>query len=425
MRRATPELFTTALAAAFAAALLVSCASVGDDLFLLRSLDPVAKANTLTEAGIELYTVRLVQRAEYEAVKEVRRFFDAALRYDPSSARAKQYLDLVDTYLVTRLVANVKEADRLLAKKARTRDEEYLMVAAVQKAVRLDSQNEDVRRLQRETESQRAVLVKEGLALERATVDKIAGTTSDDARDHLWIDAYLAAGRVLAIDAKNETALTEQARTRGQVEGAFARRIGAVKSLLGELKFTVSKAEIAEMSELSRRSGGLGDEAVRAATYELNYRWARWLCDQKEYASADVRVKAALAVQRSADAMALQKRIGEALAATAAGVSFETALKDVDRLIGAGELVAAAGRLEPLERSTVEPAKVQQLDTRRQRIRAFLPDLYARGLAAYREENFRDAIEALETVVRIDVGYEQAADYLEKARSKQRLLEQY
>ncbi len=40
-------------------------------------------------------------------------------------------------------------------------------------------------------------------------------------------------------------------------------------------------------------------------------------------------------------------------------------------------------------------------------------------------ENFADAIEALETVVRIDVSYEQAADYLEKARSKQRLLEQY
>jgi hypothetical protein len=58
-------------------------------------------------------------------------------------------------------------------------------------------------------------------------------------------------------------------------------------------------------------------------------------------------------------------------------------------------------------------------------VRSFLPDLYARGLAAYREEDFAGAIEALETVVRIDVGYEQAADYLEKARSKQRLLEQY
>jgi hypothetical protein len=256
-------------------------------------------------------------------------------------------------------------------------------------------------------------------------VEKITDGTADDARDRLWIDAYLAAGRVLALDGKNDAALAEQARTRTQVDEAFARRIGAVRVLLGELKFTVSKAEIAEMSELSRRSGGVGDEALRTAVYELNIRWARWLYDQKEYASADVRVKAALALQRSADASALQKRITAALQTTAAGVSFETALKDVDRLIGAGELVAAASRLETLERSTVEPVKASQLDTRRQRIRAFLPDLYARGLAAYREENFMDAIEALETVVRIDVGYEQAADYLEKARSKQRLLEQY
>jgi hypothetical protein len=198
-----------------------------------------------------------------------------------------------------------------------------------------------------------------------------------------------------------------------------------VRGLLEQFKFTVSKAEIAEMSELSRRSGGLGDEAVRTAVYELNERWARWLYEQKEYASADVRVKAALAVQRTADAATLQKRISDALVKTETGASFETALKDVDRLIGAGELVAAQNRLAALERSTADKAKLAELDARRERIRGFLADLYAQGLAAYRVENFADAIEALETVVRIDVGYEQAADYLEKARSKQRLLEQY
>jgi hypothetical protein len=355
----------------------------------------------------------------------VRRYFDAALRYDPSNAQARQYLDLVDTYLVTRLKANVKEADRLLAKKTRTRDEEYLMVAAVEKAARLDGQNEDVRRLQRETVGLRESLIKEGLALERATVEKITDKTADDARDRLWIDAYLAVGRVLALDAKNDAALAEQARTRRQVEEAFARRISGVRGLLGELKFTMSKAEIAEMSDLSRRSGGLGDEAVRAAVYELNVRWARWLYDQKEYASADVRVKAALAAQRTSDATALAKRIADAQAKTETGGSFETTLKDIDRLIGAGELVAAQNRLEALERSTMDKAKLAELDARRERIRGFLADLYAQGLAAYRVENFADAIEALETVVRIDVGYEQAAEYLEKARSKQRLLEQY
>jgi hypothetical protein len=422
MRRATCQL---AAAALLAAAVLASCASLGDDQFLLNHLDDPTKANALTEAGIAQYTVRLVQHAEYEAVKEVRRYFDAALRYDPSNAQAKQYLDLVDTYLVTRLKANVKEADRLLAKKARTRDEDYLMAAAVEKAARLDSQNEDVRRLQRETADLRDALVKEGLALERAMVEKITDKTADDARDRQWIDAHLTVGRVLALDAKNDVALAEQARTRKQVEEVFARRLAAVRGLLGELKFTVSKAEIAEMSELSRRSGGVGDEAVRTAVYELNIRWARWLYDQKEYASADVRVEAALAAQRTADATALAKRIADAQAKTETGGSYETTLKDVDRLIGAGELVAAQNRLEALERSTTEKAKLAELDARRERIRGFLADLYARGLAAYRVENFADAREALETVVRIDVGYEQAAEYLEKARSKQRLLEQY
>jgi hypothetical protein len=414
-----------AAAALLAAAVLASCASFGDGLFLLNHLDDPAKANALTEAGIAQYTVRLVQHAEYEAAKEVRRYFDAALRYDPSNPQARQYLDLVDTYLVTRLKANVKEADRLLAKKARTRDEDYLMVAAVEKAARLDGQNEDVRRLQRETVGLRDALIREGLAFERAAVEKITEKTPDDARDRLWIDAYLAVGRVLVLDAKNDAALAEQAQTRRRVEEAFARRFSTVRGLLGELKFTASKAEIAEMSELSRRSGGLGEETVRTATYELNYRWARWLYGEKEYASADVRVKAALAVQRTADATALAKRIADALAKTETGGSFETTVKDIDRLIGAGELVAAQNRLEALERSTMDKARLAELDGRRERIRGFLADLYARGLAAYRVENFADAIEALETVVRIDVGYEQAAEYLEKARSKQRLLEQY
>jgi len=412
-------------AAAIAVAALASCASLGDDRRLLAMLDAPAKASALTESGIEQYTVRLVQRGEYEAVREVRAYFDLALRYDPSNAQAKRYLDLVDTYLVTRLKANVKEADRLLAKKTRGRDEDWLMVAAVQKAARLDPQNEDVRRLATETATLRDALVKEGLALERATVDRISGVAVGDARDRLWIDAYLAAGRVLVLDQKNLDAQAEHARARRAVEEVFARRLGEVRALLGGLKFTASKAEIAEMNELSRRAGGLGDQTARTATYELNYRWARWLYDQKEYASADVRVRAALAVERSADATALQKRIGDALAAAATGASFETSLKDIDRLIGAGELVAAQNRLETLERATTEKAKLADLDARRERIRGFLADLYARGLAAYREENFADAIEALETVVRIDVGYEQAADYLEKACSKQRLLEQY
>ena len=43
----------------------------------------------------------------------------------------------------------------------------------------------------------------------------------------------------------------------------------------------------------------------------------------------------------------------------------------------------------------------------------------------YRDENFKDAIDLLQTIVSVDVGYEQAADYLDKATAKEKLVEQY
>ena len=45
-------------------------------------------------------------------------------------------------------------------------------------------------------------------------------------------------------------------------------------------------------------------------------------------------------------------------------------------------------------------------------------------MQAYQDEDFKTAIEALRTVVGVQVDYAQAGDYLEKARSKQKVLDQ-
>jgi hypothetical protein len=65
------------------------------------------------------------------------------------------------------------------------------------------------------------------------------------------------------------------------------------------------------------------------------------------------------------------------------------------------------------------------LDDRNQKIVASLKDLYDRGVQAYRDEDFKTAIEVLQTVVGVQVDYEQAGDYLDKARAKQKLVDQY
>ncbi len=164
---------------------------------------------------------------------------------------------------------------------------------------------------------------------------------------------------------------------------------------------------------------------MRNASYSLNYSWAKSLFAQKDYATADVRVDAALAVARSEEASALKRQIAAVKTKADASVSFDAALQDIDRLISADELVSAHRRIEILwqRRPRTRPSW-RSLDDRRQTITGKLKDVYDKGVQAYRDEDFKTAIELLQTVVGVQVDYEQAGDYLDKARSKQKVLDQ-
>jgi hypothetical protein len=72
---------------------------------------------------------------------------------------------------------------------------------------------------------------------------------------------------------------------------------------------------------------------------------------------------------------------------------------------------------------TADQGRTRQLEQRKARVRTLLPDLYKQGVDAYKEESFQKAVQTMGVVVDVDPDYEQAASYLEKARSKQRLLE--
>ena len=57
---------------------------------------------------------------------------------------------------------------------------------------------------------------------------------------------------------------------------------------------------------------------------------------------------------------------------------------------------------------TSDPAKQAMLDTRTQSVVGKLKDIYDRGVQAYRDEDFKTAIDLLSTVVGVQVDYEQA-----------------
>ena len=404
---------------------LPGCSSVGDDQFLLASLDQPAKARTLTEIGISEYQVHLVRRVEYDQIDEVRRYFEAALRYDPSNALAKKYLAVVTNFRETNLKASLKEAVRYGQKAKRTDEETYLLCLAVQKAARIDPKNPDVQKLVGDTEAARGAFVEETLDRSKAATDKIDEKSSDAVREKLTIEAFQFASRALAADPQNTDAQVRKTALRSSLSQIVKRRLEAVQKLIAGQKFSEAKSQIAVVNDFNRKLDGSFEADVRTATYTLNYRWAKTLLDQKEYTQAEVKADAALAVKRTEEAAALKKKIAALRTQTETTTSFESALQDIDRLIAKGELVAAQRKIDSLAAAATVPARLASLDDRGEKVRANLKPLYDQAVEAYRGEDFKAAIELLETVVAIDESYEQAADYLDKAQSKQKLLDQF
>jgi hypothetical protein len=405
--------------------LLAGCTSLSDSRFLLSRLDDPVKSRALTEQGIAHYQLYLVSRGEYSRVPEVRRYFEVALRYDPDNLKAQAYLERIDNFRTVEGRKRVREAQALLKRDKRSQEEDYALCLAVQKAYQLLPDDAEVESLRQPTTQLRVSLVETLLQRCMTTLALIEVDTPAPAREKLTIEAFRSVSRALTLDPQNSTARSQEQDMRSELGRIFESRRKTAEQKVEKGQFGEAGRDLALLEELNRSMDHPFDREVESLSYSLSYRWARALLQRKEYAAAESRVEAALAVRRTDEAAALKRRIAEARAASEASASFESGLQKVDRLIAQGELAEANRRLALLARGMSDPGKSASLAERRERLRAQLPDLYQRAVNAYKAEEFQDSIKLFQTVLQIDVEYEQAAEYLDKAQAKQKLLEQY
>jgi hypothetical protein len=412
-------------AAAAAALLLASCMSLSEDEKFLSGLGDAVKARAVTEEGINLYQLALIKRAEYQRVGEVRRYFEVALRFDPTNRQAQAYLELVDSYRDTETKKRLREAQALLAKTKRSQEEDYALCVAASRAGQLSPQDGEVAALLRQTAGTCGTLAKLFLERGREARSQAEVQGAGAVREKLYLEAYSSFTRALAVDPRNAGARSEKDSLQASVNAILSEHLAGARQLAAKGKFAEAGKEAALVEELNRRLGRPFDDEITDLAYTLNYRWARSLLERRDYPAALARANAALAARNTEEAAALRRRIQQARLQSQSGVSYEAALAEADRLLAEGDLAGAYGRLDLLARGTKDPARLAVLEARRQKIRGQLPALYEKAVGFYREEEFGKAAELLETVVAIDVEYEQAAEYLDKARTKQKLLEQY
>jgi hypothetical protein len=408
----------------FMAVVFFGCVSSGDS-FLIQKLDDQSKSQALTTAGIAEYDLHVVRRQEFDQIPRIKDYFTVALGYDPGNARAQQYLSLIDDYKNKKLQANLKDVTRALAKTKRNDDDSYALLVSLQTAARLDPANANVRKLLGDTSQERAKLVDAYLEKARAALAKVDDKTPDATREKQYAEAFQNANKAVDVEPKSSAAQSLLASTKAELTKMVSQRVASIQKLVGAGSFAVARTQLTTLSDLNHRLDNQFEPEVTKISYAVNFSWAKSLYDKKDYATADVRVDAALAVSRTDEARALKRKIADVRAKSDTAASFDTSLQDIDRLIAAGELVAAHRKIDILWKATSDQGQQGMLDDRNQKIVASLKDLYDRGVQAYRDEDFKTAIDVLQTVVGVQVDYEQAGDYLERARAKQKLLDQF
>ena len=407
-------------------AVIIGCASVSaGDSFLVQKLDDQRKAAALTIAGVEQYDLYVVRKQEFDQIPRIKEYFTVALGFDPSNAQAQQYITLIDTYKKKLLQANLKDASRTLAKPKRTDDDNYALFVSLQTAVRLDPTDPNVRKLLGDTSQDRAKLVDSYLSRARAALAKVEDKTPDATREKQYTEAFRNANKAVDVDPGSSAARGMLTSTKEELAKAVTRRVAAIQKLVAAGSFADARTQLATVSDLNRKLDNSFDVDVKKVAYDVNFSWAKSLYAKKDYTTAEARTDAALAVSRTDEATTLKRKLADIRAKADSGASFDTTVQDIDKLIAAGELVAAHRKIEALWKVTNDQSKQQMLDDRNQTIVSSLKDLYDRGVQAYRDEDFKTAIDVLQTVVGVQVDYEQAGDYLDRARAKQKLVDQY
>jgi hypothetical protein len=408
---------------------VASCATLDkDSSYLLKSLDDANKSIALTNQGIIAYENYLLGQGDYNKADEVREYFVVALRYDPSNPRAAQYVDKVDNFRTALVRDKLTAANKLLAKPKRTDDDNYAMIAALQTAVAIDPSNDSASKLLKDNSSVQSSLVVAFLSRSKDAQAKAADPkTAASAREGLYLQAYDSASKAYAIAPANAqaSASKQKAAVQAELAKAFSAHVANTTKLVSAAKFDDAKAELGRAVAIDQRLGHPNSDALDGATYSLYFSWAKSLDAKASYQEAEPKIDLALAAKKSDEAIALKKKLDGKTVSVNQDASFEAALPEIDKSIDRGDLLGANKRILAVVKTTKDRAKLDQLDSRKAKITAALSDIYGKGVAAYKAEDFKTAIDQLTQVVGIDSEYEQASDYLSKAKEKQKLLDQY
>jgi len=407
-------------------AVVSSCASFSaEDEFMLKNLDNKAKAKVLVEQGISWYGEAVKNRDDIDRLPNALETFRVAARFDPNNADALRYIGLAQALLDSRYKESIAEAKQLLAKKTRRSDEDYRLVLLTQRVVRLQPEAADAKYLSEQTSQVRNRLFTQEIDKASTRLDSIDNKSSDKTIETALIDSLAFVEKILQLDPQQGNALALRSKLYAGMHAQIRKHLDAIPSLMESISYTAAKNRIASAEDLDEKSGMILTSEIRQHAFTLQFKWAQYLFDRKDFDGASEHIASALSYKAEPEAIVLKNKIATQRDDIQSRTGFDKDLAAADAALSKNDWVSANKILLALTVLTNDSAKLSQLAERTKKIKDALGSLYKKGVDEYKAERYPGAIEALQVVVTIDDAFENAVDYLEKAKAKQKILEKY
>ncbi len=414
------------------------------DFYLIKVLDDSSKSAALTEKGIAEYRLHLIEKGDLSQMDKVMRYFTNALKLDPANARAELYINRLRTFKLDFVKARLEEARRLYSKATRSENEDYQLLFAIRRAIDVDPTNRDAQKLYNDTRSLRDLSLARLNDTSERSLKEIRADMSPAEKERLYVRALYGSARALSLNAENKSVKIQYDLAREPLKAIVDDIVATAYELKTKDQFTNALKQADRIKSINVQTLDSFKREEEDLRFTLLYDWALGLERNRRYALALEKIEAALVVRHTDAAIQARKRIATAwrtpapvarvaarpapkpqVAEEGAEIKPADILAQVQSALDYFNLAEVKALLAELESMTLNAGEREKIQEYRNRVQTIVKEEYEKGLVAYREENFRLSIESFSLVNSWNEGYEQVADYLERSKDKQRIIDQF
>lgn len=412
--------------------ILSGCLSVNDK-FLVENLRDDEKSTILTNKGTAMFEILLETEDDFRLIPEIQKCYEVALEFNPTNTKTLEYSEKLDLFIIETVEAYIEKINTNREKvEERTNDDDYMLCFYIIKAYELDSDNEEIGELRKETRPILDALIADYI-LEANSITENAIIEADiDTQEAMLVEALAIYAKISGIDPGNKQIDKESESAVGMLIAIMDDKILYLRSRIADQYFTASLGDVNNLAKYNKTVNNALEAEIDELQYLLYFEWAKYMYDKGDLDVAYSKANAAIYFIEKQEAIELRNTINSKLAAyrerrneAALAESFNDFIDQIDALIADGELAIAYQRMREIEGTLADSSQKSQVSERKSIITGKLGPIYQAGVSAYVQEDFQVAIYNFSIVVDIDNSYQDASAYLEKSKAKQALLDSY